>query len=115
MNTEEKKLVGTWTSYYFQDKYMFTDKGTFIYIYIYIYIGSSSVHGAKSGNFKVSGKKITFTNIVYKQGNYPNTQVAEYKLEKSGKNEYLIMRSLTYPDLNYLPFNSHTTYSKMGS
>jgi len=110
LNAEEKKLVGVWRSYTFDDNYMFTDKGTFVY-----YVGSSSVsaHGGKSGNFKVSGGKITFSNIVYNEGYYPKTQIAEYKLDTVGKNGYLMIRSLTYSDMSYLDFNYYTTYSKM--
>jgi len=111
LNAEEKKLVGTWRSYYFGDAYYFTDKGTVIYN------GDRSVETA-TGNYKVSGGKITFTNLVsYYGGNkrdYPKTQVAEYKLEKKSQNEYLTIRSLTRPDMTYLDLKSTTTYSKMG-
>jgi len=110
LNAEEKKLVGRWQSFSFGDTYIFTDKGTVIYY-------SKGGVDTTTGNFKVSGGKITFTNIVaYYGGNirdYPKTQVAEYKFDKISKNEYLIMRQLYWPDLNYLDLSTYTTYSKM--
>jgi len=109
LNAEEKKLVGTWQSYYFEDTYYFTDNGTFIYT-------SKNAVERASGNYTVSGGKITFTNIEAYYGpnkrDYPKTQVAEYKFEKKSSNEYLLIRSLTYPDMTYLTFSSYTTYSK---
>ena len=110
LNTEEKKLVGRWQSFSFEDTYIFTNKRTVVYY-------SKGGVETTTGNFKVSGGKITFTNIVAKYGgnlrDYPKTQVAEYKIDKTSKMEYLVMRSLTWPDLNYLSLSSHTTYSKM--
>jgi len=110
LNAEEKKLVGRWESFYFGDTYIFTDKGTVIYY-------SKGGVETTTGNFKVSGGKITFTNIVATYGgnkrDYPKTQVAEYKFDKTSKMDYLIMRPLNWPDLNYLDLSTHTTYSKM--
>ena len=117
-NAEEKRLVGTWRSIYLYsytyasyDSYSFTNKGTFIY-------SGSSASQSKTGNFKVSGGKITFTNIKWtsserKNDYFPNTVVAEYKFDKAGKNEYLVMRSLTNSDLNYLDLSYTTTYSRL--
>ena len=99
-----------------RENYLFTDKGKFIFYY-----GSGMAGDVKTGNYKASKEKITFTNIVHKvngvKKNYPSTQVAEYKFEKSpisigGYQEYLNIRSLAYDDLSYLPYNGYASFKK---
>ena len=109
LNAEEKKLIGTWwrnnpSTSYQMDTYGFRADGTFSFIY-----GSSYM---RSGNYKASGGKITFTNIVTSKvteelkDKYPNT-VAEYRFEKrsDGKGEYLKIAALYYPNRNNLPLS----------
>ncbi|MCL2116458.1 MAG: InlB B-repeat-containing protein [Methanobrevibacter sp.] len=119
LTAEDKKLIGTWTSYYSQDTYSFSDNGRFIY-------HSKGGYNLKTGNYKAFGGKITFTNIKWtvdttEKLDYPTT-VAEYKIEKTTKVEYLKIcslisdKSLTSLSKNYLPLSgshpSPTTYTK---
>jgi len=100
----DSKLVGRWQhtniGSYIKDEYSFRADGTFIFI-----IGLTS---AKSGNYKVSGGKISFTNISWtsngKKKSYPNT-VAEYRFEMSYGEECLNIVKLDYPQYNYLSLN----------
>lgn len=85
--------------------YIFTKNGTFMY--------TTGDH-TKVGNYKVSGGKITFTNIikVYNNGlkeKYPDT-VVEYRFGNKTKNdngkifETIELASLDY-DKTYLPLS----------
>ncbi|MCL2116346.1 MAG: InlB B-repeat-containing protein [Methanobrevibacter sp.] len=107
LNAEEKKLVGTWRKYKdtnWEIDYIFLANGKFVY---------DNTATVKSGNYKVSSGKITFTNVVvkyyydgHKEYDYPNT-VAEYKIEKQSKSiEVLKIAHLDYQDRNYLPLSS---------
>ncbi|MDR2966439.1 MAG: InlB B-repeat-containing protein [Methanobacteriaceae archaeon] len=108
LTAEEKKLVGTWWrnnpyTTYKMDTYGFRADGTFSFVYNTLYI--------RSGNWKASGGKITFTNVItsreqYDVGKYSKI-VAEYQFEKrsDGKGDYLKIASLSYTDRNNLPFS----------
>ena len=88
LTAEEKKLVGVWVyhrtsfGYYQTSTCEFTANGKYIYL-----IAENNV---KTGNYKVSGGKITLTNTVWIWGddgnkeNYPSKQVVEYKFDKEG-------------------------------
>ena len=108
----DSKLLDTW-SYFgsYSTRYMYTFKndGTFSFS------GGSYVI---MSNYKVSGGKITFKNLVkrYDSGNmenYPDT-VVEYKFvkETNGKT-YLKIPLLSYPDKNYLDISWACTFNKM--
>ena len=110
LTAEEKKLVGDWfnsnynsiTGLYDWRWYIFKNDGTFKYY-------RADYKSNKTGNYKVSNGKITFTNLVWYNseeivGKYPNT-VVEYKFvtySSSDKYKYLSIPLLEYPDLNYL-------------
>ncbi len=104
----DTKLLGLWahTDYYvypriyydYQD-YIFYKDGTFKYI---------NVDGpVKSGKYKASGGKVTFTNVTWVdsagvyQGIYPDT-VVEYRYKIENGKTYLEMPKLDYKDKNYL-------------
>jgi len=108
LNAAEKKLVGTWTCYDSNDSYIFNKKGKFKY---------TDNLQSKTGDFKVSYGEITFSKITWRAGTtkiyqkYPTT-VAEYKVEKSPKMLYLMIKSLTFPDQSKLPLAGYKIYSK---
>ncbi|MCL2157220.1 MAG: InlB B-repeat-containing protein [Methanobrevibacter sp.] len=108
LTATEKKLVGTWNCYDTGDSYKFTNKGKFKY---------TNYLDSKTGDFKVSDGQITFSKITWKYGTtkytnkYPKT-VADYKVEKSPKMLYMKIKSLTYPDLDYLLLSNYKIYSK---
>lgn len=123
LTAEEKKFVGVWVNHYIgignvRKTYTceFTNKGTFIYL-----IAENNV---KTGNYKVSGGKVTLTNIKWTYGDdgkkeyYPDKQVVGYKFEtqfaESGtKVEYLKMAQIDYPQFSYLDYNSyHVNWNK---
>ena len=119
LTAEEKKLVGTWKSgtismsgtYYYRN-YIFRDDGTFMWIDQY----NSNI---KSGNYKVSAGKITFTNIKWRffledRNDYPNT-VVEYKFKNdSSGNVLLQIPSLDYSNKNYLSYDGYyANYEKV--
>ena len=104
----DKKLVGSWEWKKSNSEiyaYNFRADGTFTFSI------QSSFPNTKSGNYKISDGKITFTNIVNRyldgEADYPKTVVAEYRfmteklVEKD--EEYLHLAVLDYPQLTYLP------------
>ena len=106
----DKKIVGSWEwrkSYSEIYAYNFRADGTFTFSI------QSSFPNTKSGNYKTSDGKITFTNIVSRyldgEANYPKTVVAEYRfmteklVEKD--EEYLHLAVLDYLELAYLPLD----------
>jgi len=104
----DSKLLGEWTNfasyspYTRLSTYSFGVDGKFLFVSkISGWVGSSA-----HGDYKVSGGKITFTNIDYKVGDmkeyYSKTVVAEYKFVKEEEKEYLRISGLNYPDTNYL-------------
>ena len=90
LTAEEKKLVGKWYRYVYYSTYntrldqcIFYDNGKFDYI-----VGDLEI---KKGNYKVSGGKISYTNVVttFKGGNtekFPDT-VVNYKFEKNSQSK----------------------------
>ena len=127
LNAYEKKLVGTWryenifNSNSPRENYVFTDKGKFFFYYG-AYNNMSLAGDVKSGNFKATADKITFTNIEHtingEKKNYPHTQEAEYKMELSpialgGNQEYLNICSLAYADLSLLPYKWYGSFKKI--
>jgi len=89
LTAEEQKLVGVWVytiptirGFRETSTCKFTANGKYIYL-----IAENNV---KTGNYKVSGGKITLTNTVWIWGddgnkeNYPSKQVVEYKFDKEG-------------------------------
>jgi len=122
LNAHEKKLVGTWIWENIfspsspRENYLFTDKGKFVFYY-----GSGMSGDVKTGDFKATSDKITFSNIEHKingeKKDYPKTQTAEYKFEQSpigtgGYQEYLNIRSLAYKDLENLPYSGYASFKK---
>jgi len=108
LTADEKKLVGTWKSWIFGTTfqyryYTFREDGTFLY-------SDQPNENIKSGNYKVSDGKITFTNVKWRFcgkdiNGYPNT-VAEYKFTKdSSGNVLLQIPILDYDEKNYLSYD----------
>ena len=128
LNAEEKKLVGKWRSRvpgspYIGDFIYFTfrNDGTFLYFKNdhTLFDTKTDYLYRSSGNYKVSGGKITFTNVTYSVHSllvdskydkyYPNT-VAEYQIDiDSYGDERLKISRLEYEDRNYLD-NSYWLY-----
>ncbi|MCL2157462.1 MAG: InlB B-repeat-containing protein [Methanobrevibacter sp.] len=101
----KSKLIGAWKKNKIDSLgrmhllyYNFYDNGKFLYTY--------DATESKTGNYKLSEGKITFSNIVYtkdgKKTDYPKQQVAEYKFEKESGTEYLKIANLDYYDRTYL-------------
>ena len=109
LNADEKKLLGTWADSTTISNtirtYTFKDDGSFQYIYTYPGFNPRVV----SGNYKVSGGKITFAILVYTKSGmkeyYTPTVVAEYvcQFEKNFEKETLKINGLDYPDRKDLP------------
>ncbi|MCL2116780.1 MAG: InlB B-repeat-containing protein [Methanobrevibacter sp.] len=115
-NTNTKsKLMGAWKKNKLDSLgrwhllyYNFHDNGKFLYTY--------DASESKTGNYKMSEGKITFTNIVYtKNGmktDYPKQQVVEYKFEKESGTEYLKIAPLEYGDRTYVDFGCSSSFYK---
>ena len=106
LTSAEKKLVGLWRNKFIISdatmSYAFRADGTFLF--------TESQTWLVSGKYKVSGGKITFSNIECKWGgekyNYVKTVVAEYRFEKNPpKSDLLNIVGLGYPEKNYLPLS----------
>ena len=123
LNAHEKKLIGLWRWENIfnpstpREQYVFTDKGKFFFYY-----GSGMAGDVKTGDFKATSDKITFTNIEHTingvKKDYPKTQIAEYKFEQSpigtgGFQEYLNICSLAYDDLTELPYKWYGSFKKI--
>ena len=114
----DSKLIGGWntklfissTEYYYKT-YTFNKNGTFMYT-----SGIGAPTHYRSGNYKVSDGKITFTNVLiyWRDGTvekYPqvgNSQILEYKFVKlaSGK-EALRIPSIDFASKSYVSLNDH--------
>ena len=106
LTSEEKKLVGLWRNKFIPSdatmSYAFRADGTFLF--------TESQTWLVYGKYKVSGGKITFSNIECKWGgkkyDYTKTVVAEYRFEKNPpKSDLLNIVGLGYPEKNYLPLS----------
>ena len=118
LTTEEKKLIGTWqytmyntypTSSYTHHYYLFRTDGTFSY--------ERSGEFTKIGNYKVSGGKITFTNILWRDsskkiGDHPNN-VAEYQFVKGSNSKEQLRIAYPYSDRNYLSIDLALRWDKI--